>query len=64
MRNDRHMKMTYDEIAKIAEEKFGIPASELCIVTQGDRLWVQRGFDASEKYELVDVEFDTPVPTN
>jgi hypothetical protein len=57
------MKTTDDKIAKIAEEKFGIPASELCIVTQEDRVWVQRGFDASEKYELVGVKFDTPVPT-
>lgn len=59
------MKMTCDEIAKIAEERFGIPPSELCIVVQGDRLWVQRGFpDASEKYELEDVELDLPAPTN
>ena len=58
------MKMTDEKIAKIAKERLGIPASELCIVTQGDRVWVQRGLDASEKYELKGVEFDTPVPTN
>ena len=57
------MKMTDDEIAKIAEEKFGILASELCIVTQGDRLWVQRGLDASQKHELKGVELDIPAPT-
>ena len=58
------MKKSYEEIAKLAKEKFGIPASELCIVTQEDRVWVQRGLDASEKYELKGVEFDTPAPTN
>lgn len=58
------MKKSWNEIAKIAEEKFGIPASELCIETQGDRLWVKRGgFDASLRHELKDIELDMPVPT-
>ena len=57
------MKLTFDEIAQIAEAQFGIPSSELCIVTQGDRLWVQRGLDAPQKYELKDVELDLPAPT-
>ena len=57
------MKLTFDEIAQIAEERFGIPSSELCIMTQWDRLWVQRGLDASQKYELKDVELDLPAPT-
>ena len=57
------MKKSYEEIAKLANEKFGIPASELCITTQGDRLWIQHGSDASQKYELKDVELDLPLPT-